>query len=81
MTRQPVEVRGNAIAPRAPKRDGNGITARQFAERLFESEYCDECHGDIKDHVYVIGAFGLWFACCRGIHVADCKVCEKQRQK
>ena len=79
MSLQPVEVRGNSFAQRPPKRDGNGVTARQFANSLFRYENCDECHGDIKDHLYVIGPFGAWFAFCRRPHLLHCKICEKRR--
>lgn len=81
MSLQRVEVRGNGIVARPAKRDGNAGTARQFANSLFGGEYCHECHGDIKDHVYVVGPFGVWFAACRRRHVPDCKVCDKRRRR
>lgn len=60
--------------------DAQGQTAQDFAEGLFEFEYCAECHGDIKDHTYVI-FFGHWFARCKREHVARCKVCSQVKGK
>jgi len=55
---------GNGFANPAPKRDAAGLTAQQFADELFEYEYCHECKGDIDKHTFVIGIFGNWFAMC-----------------
>jgi hypothetical protein len=55
---------GNGFSPVPPKRDGAGLTAQQFADELFEFEYCGECAGDIEDHMFVIGPMGGWFALC-----------------
>lgn len=41
----------------------DGETWDEFAERLFESELCSECHGDVDDHEPVIFN-GHWFARC-----------------
>lgn len=68
---QHVETRGNQFAPVPPERDSAGITAQEFAEELFECEYCAECYGDIKDHLFVIGPFGTWFAFCKNDAPAD----------
>jgi hypothetical protein len=72
-----VKVSGNAFAPDPPQRDANGVTANEFAESLFEFEYCHECHGDVEDHTFVIGPFGLWFAHCNQEHVTGCKICKE----
>lgn len=70
-----LSIKGNGFAPVPPSVDANGITAKDFADTLFEFEYCGECHGDIKDHDFVIGPFGAWFAVCKREHVTRCKVC------
>ena len=44
--------------------DVDGVTAEEWAEELFEFEFCDECGGDVKDHDYVL-LMGHWFARCR----------------
>lgn len=50
--------------------DRDGLTAEQWAEQLFEFEYCSECGGDVEDHDYILldlGAYGsgYWFARCK----------------
>lgn len=37
---------------------------QEWAEELFEYEYCGECGGDAKDHD-IIPFLGNWFARCR----------------
>lgn len=44
--------------------DAEGQTAAQWAEELFEFELCNECHGDVADHDYVL-VMGHWFARCK----------------
>jgi hypothetical protein len=44
--------------------DIDGVLARDWAERLFEFELCEECHGDVEDHDYLI-VLGHWFARCK----------------
>ena len=63
--KQIAETRGNKIFPNPPEKDAAGLTAQQFADILFEGEYCSECGGDIRDHWFVIGPLGLWFAKCK----------------
>ena len=48
-------------------------TAEEWAKRQFEFEYCDECHGDVEDHDYVL-LLGNWFAKCKKEHVTRCHV-------
>lgn len=60
-------VAGNSFAPDPPEVDANGITAQEFAENMFEFEYCEECNGDADDHLFVIGPFGAWFAFCKDV--------------
>lgn len=76
MRAQRAQVAGNQFAPIAPERDAAGITAQEFADSLFEYEYCGECHGDTQDHLFVISPFGQWFAWCKREHVENCKVCK-----
>ena len=38
-------------------------TFEEWAERLFESEYCDECGGDAEHHS-AVAFMGNWFARC-----------------
>ena len=45
-------------------RDVDGLTAKEWAEQLFEFEYCNECGGDVEDHNYVL-LMGHWFAVCK----------------
>ena len=45
-------------------RDAEGLTAKEWAEQLFEFEYCGECGGDVKDHDYIL-ILGHWFALCK----------------
>lgn len=59
-----IKTAGNGFSNPAPKRDSQGVTARQFAQRLFEFEYCDECGKDVDNHTFVIGPTGAWFAHC-----------------
>lgn len=54
----------NGFADHVPERDAQGLTAQEFAEHMFEFEYCSECAGDIQDHTYVIDMMGNWFAFC-----------------
>lgn len=44
--------------------DLSGQTAQEFANSLFEFEYCSECGKDTDEHTAVIGPTGLWFAYC-----------------
>ena len=64
MQTQLIKTAGNKFAPFPPLYDAAGLTAEEFAELLFKFEYCAECHGDAKDHTFVVGPFGLWFAMC-----------------
>lgn len=40
------------------------IHADTWLAELFEYEYCEECHGDTRDHD-VIDVMGNWFARCK----------------
>jgi hypothetical protein len=62
--KQVAQTYSNEFASPPPKCDAGELTAQEFADELFEFEYCAECHGDIKDHAFVIGPFGRWFALC-----------------
>ena len=44
--------------------DYSGQTAQDFADSLFEFEYCSECGKDADEHTAVIGPTGNWFAYC-----------------
>lgn len=44
--------------------DLSGQTAQEFADSLFEFEYCAECGKDADAHTAVIGPTGSWFAYC-----------------
>ena len=44
--------------------DLSGQTAQEFADSLFEFEYCSECGKDADEHTAVIGPTGNWFAYC-----------------
>ena len=63
-----IKTAGNRFCNPAPKRDAAGLTARQFANELFEYEYCHECLKDADEHTFVIGPFGTWFAFCGSDH-------------
>lgn len=45
------------------ERSIRGVTWQEFAEELFEFEYCSECGGDVEDHERRI-VLGNWFAYC-----------------
>ena len=45
-------------------KDLSGQTAQEFADSLFEFEYCSECGEDADKHTAVIGPTGNWFAYC-----------------
>lgn len=45
-------------------RDVDGLTADEWAEMLFDSEYCGCCSGDVEDHDYIL-LLGHWFARCK----------------
>jgi hypothetical protein len=42
----------------------DGDTWQEFAELLFEDEYCAECGGDVEDHEPWV-VMGHWFAHCK----------------
>ena len=42
----------------------NGLTAEEWVNRLFATEYCAECGGDKEDHI-VVAFLGCWFAKCK----------------
>jgi hypothetical protein len=46
------------------QRDIDGVTSKEWAENQFEFEYCNNCHGDIEDHDYIL-VLGHWFARCK----------------
>ena len=46
--------------------DKNGVTAKKWAEELFECELCSECGGGVNDHNYIL-IHGHWFAVCKEV--------------
>lgn len=44
--------------------DFSGQSAQEFADMMFEFEYCSECGKDADAHTAVIGPTGHWFAFC-----------------
>lgn len=42
----------------------DGQTFEEFANELFEYEYCADCGGDVEDHEGWI-VLGHWFAHCK----------------
>ena len=46
------------------------ISPHDWLEMMFEFEYCDECHGDEKDHE-AITVMGNYFAVCKPIQDED----------
>lgn len=50
--------------------DEDGLTFEEWAEELFAYEYCEECHGDEKDH-HPGYMFGHWFAFCNNPYTEE----------
>jgi len=48
-----------------------------FLDELFECEYCDECHGDVEDHIESPDPLGLPHAWCREDAVCRIEGCEE----
>lgn len=41
-----------------------GETFQQWADRLFEFEFCEQCGGDTEDHTPLL-VLGRWVAMCK----------------
>ena len=59
-----LKIVGNGFCNPPPDRDASGRLAQEFADSLFLYAYCDVCGRDEKDHTFMIGPTGHWFAKC-----------------
>lgn len=51
----------------------NGQTWTEWAQELFEFEYCEECHKGVRGHLKAI-FLGNWFAYCKNPPIEEDKL-------
>lgn len=55
---------GAALPTFPPDHEVEGETFKQWADRLFEFEFCEQCGGDTEDHTPLL-VMGHWVAMCK----------------